>query len=269
VLPVRVCAHAFGPGRPHTDLLLSPDHAVFVDGVLIPVRTLVNGATIARQPVGRIEYWHVELPAHGVLIAQGLPAESYLDTGNRGAFANGGGSIHLHPDFARDVWARDACAGLVLAGAELEAVRSFLLEQAEALGWHLTGDPALALEAGGARIAPHGSGERLDFILPAGAREARLVSRRFVPAESRPDSDDCRRLGVAVAALWLDGRAVPLDSPRLGAGWQAPEGGLRWTDGGGEILLAGARSMALRLYTNGRYLVVPPALCGFEGRAFA
>ena len=50
VMPVRIRRDAFGPGRPATDILLSPDHAVFVDGVLIPVRYLVNGATICRQP---------------------------------------------------------------------------------------------------------------------------------------------------------------------------------------------------------------------------
>ena len=30
VWPVRVAAGAFGPGRPHRDLFLSPDHAVYV-----------------------------------------------------------------------------------------------------------------------------------------------------------------------------------------------------------------------------------------------
>ena len=87
--PVRVRADAFGPNLPHRDLLLSPDHAVFVDGVLIPVRYLINDATIAQEPMDAVTYWHVELPEHGVLLAEGMPAESYLDTGNRGAFANG------------------------------------------------------------------------------------------------------------------------------------------------------------------------------------
>ena len=258
VMPVRVGAHAFGPGRPHASLLLSPDHAVFADGVLVPVRYLVNGATITQQPVSRIEYWHVELAAHDVLLAQGLPVESYLDTGNRGAFANGGGPIEAHPDFARAVWARTACARLVTAGAELEAVRSFLLEQAEALGWHLTREPAVALDVAGSPIAPHGCGEQLEFALPAGVCNATLLSRQFVPAETQPDSNDCRCLGVAVSALWLDGRAVPLDSPVFGAGWHAPEDGLRWTDGAGAIVLDGARTVAIGLRTIGRYWQASP-----------
>jgi hypothetical protein len=76
-------------GRPGRDLYLSPDHAVFTDGVLIPVRYLVNGATIVRQEFSHVTYWHVELPVHGVVLAEGLAAESYLDTGNRAAFAEG------------------------------------------------------------------------------------------------------------------------------------------------------------------------------------
>jgi len=36
VWPVRVSAEALGPGRPHVDLFLSPDHAVYVNEVLIP-----------------------------------------------------------------------------------------------------------------------------------------------------------------------------------------------------------------------------------------
>ena len=39
VWPVRVAAGAFGPGRPHTDLFLSPDHAVYVNAGADPGRS--------------------------------------------------------------------------------------------------------------------------------------------------------------------------------------------------------------------------------------
>ncbi len=39
VRPVRIAAGAFGPGVPSSELLLSPDHAIFADGVLIPGST--------------------------------------------------------------------------------------------------------------------------------------------------------------------------------------------------------------------------------------
>jgi len=86
VAPVRICAGALAPGRPHRDLLLSPDHAILVGGALIPVRYLINGASIVQEWTETIVYLHVELDTHDVLLAEGLPCESYLDTGNRAAF---------------------------------------------------------------------------------------------------------------------------------------------------------------------------------------
>jgi len=72
---------------------LSPDHSVFVNGVLIPIRYLVTGAAIAQEPRERVAYFRVELAHHDILFAAGLAAESYLDTGNRSTFANGGPAI--------------------------------------------------------------------------------------------------------------------------------------------------------------------------------
>ena len=46
-----------------------------------------------------MEYYALELDEHHLLIAEGLPAESSLDTGNRGAFANLSAFIAVHPDF--------------------------------------------------------------------------------------------------------------------------------------------------------------------------
>jgi hypothetical protein len=136
VLPVRIAAHAFGLGRPWRDMRLSPDHAVFAEGVLLPVRYLVNDATIRQEDVASITYWHVELPDHGILLAEGLPAESYLDTGNRAAFS-GGIAVMAHPDFARRVWTERACAPLVTDGPAYQRVCRLLIAQALTLGWRM------------------------------------------------------------------------------------------------------------------------------------
>jgi len=126
VWPVRIAPHAFAPNRPSRPLYLSPDHAVFADGVLVPIRCLIDGAGIVHEARDTVSYWHVELARHDALLAEGLPCESFLDTGNRSAFANGGPAIQAHPDFARRLWDAEGCAPLVVAGPEVEALRARL-----------------------------------------------------------------------------------------------------------------------------------------------
>jgi hypothetical protein len=113
VMPVRVMAGAFGPPLPSRDLCLSPDHAVFVDGVLVPVRHLINGVSIVQETRATVTYWHVELDRHDVILAEDLPCESFLDTGNRCAFENAPGAVAMTPDFARAVWAAEGCAPIL------------------------------------------------------------------------------------------------------------------------------------------------------------
>ena len=130
VWPVVILPHAFGRGMPATNLVLSPEHAVYVAGVLIPIRLLVNGVNVRQVPVDRISYHHVELAEHDVVLANGMPAETWLDTGNRSHFANGGEVIALHPDFAVRAWETAGCAQLVLTGAKLTAVKKQLAADA-------------------------------------------------------------------------------------------------------------------------------------------
>jgi hypothetical protein len=126
VWPIRIRKHAFGAGRPHRDLWLSPDHAIHVADVLIPVKHLVNGSSIAQVRVPEVTYYHVELRRHDVLLAEGLPAESYLNTGDRSNFENGGIVRSLHPDFASRQWEATGCAPLVVVGPAVDATRKLL-----------------------------------------------------------------------------------------------------------------------------------------------
>ena len=131
VWPIRVRAGAFGARQPRRDLLISPDHAVFIDGVLVPAKHLINGTSIAQVKMDRVTYYHVELSQHSILLAEGLPTESYLDTGDRSNFANGNGAVALYPDFASRVWEAEGCAPLVVTGAKLEAIRQRVNARAE------------------------------------------------------------------------------------------------------------------------------------------
>ena len=236
------------PGRA---LVLSPDHAVFVDNVLVPVRYLVNGATIAPLVLSRVTYWHVELPRHDVMLAENLPAESFLDTGNRHAFENCGPALALHPEFALGRWAAAGCAPLVLGGATLHAIRADLLARAADLGF--TRDVATRLDLvgpTGALAGRHTDGHHRWSIPTAGIWHLR--SDAEAPAHITPDGTDHRRLGVAIAALRLDAVDLPRTDPRLGAGWHGDEpqpdgGGWRWTDGNAAITTEGPATLELEV----------------------
>ncbi len=123
--PVRVVAGAFGPGLPARDLVVSPEHALFLDGHLVPAHVLVDGVSVIREAWSRATYHHVELDRHGVLLAEGLPAESYLDTGNRASFADGV-LVGLRADFGCGDSPATACAPLALGGPVVEAQRARL-----------------------------------------------------------------------------------------------------------------------------------------------
>jgi hypothetical protein len=261
VLPVRVRADAFGPGVPARDVVLSPDHAVFQAGVLIPVRYLLNGATVVQERVRAVTYWHVELERHAVMRAAGLPVESYLDTGNRADFANGPGPRRLYPDFrpvdAMAVWEGRACAPLRLEGREVEAVRAALLARAGAMGWQRArgGMPRVLVD--GREVAPVLDGRTVLVPLPRGARRLVLRSGAGVPRQMRPGAADGRSLGVAVADLAWDGMSAPLDDPRLVVGWQRAETGWRWTDGEGVVDVAGLNDVAFTVVATEQHWLAP------------
>ena len=247
VRPIRIAPDAFGPGLPHAPLRLSPDHAVFVEDHLIPIRYLLNGATIVREDdCPDVTSFHIELDRHDILFAEGLPAESYLDTGNRADFANGGQVARMTPDFALRTWETDSCAPLLRDGPTLSAIRARLKARALMLGHRLSEDPQLRILAAGQTLAQ---------------TAITLTSRTAIPAQLRRDDPDHRRLGLCVERIVVDGEDVPLDDPRLTTGWHALEGNHRWTDGAARIVSsAPMRSIRLELTPALSYWTAPAQL---------
>jgi hypothetical protein len=85
-LPVKIARSALGPLVPQVDLFLSPMHAVYLDGLLIPVESLINGRSIAQCDAfdcDVLEYFHIELANHDVIFAEGAPAETLLASRQR------------------------------------------------------------------------------------------------------------------------------------------------------------------------------------------
>ncbi|MCE8008495.1 Hint domain-containing protein [Aestuariivita sp.] len=87
--PIRFRPGALGIDRPDQELLVSPEHRMLIRGaiaqslfntseVLVPARELVNGSTIfVDLAVREVDYFHLLLPHHQVIWANGVEAESF------------------------------------------------------------------------------------------------------------------------------------------------------------------------------------------------
>jgi collagen type I/II/III/V/XI/XXIV/XXVII alpha len=132
VWPIRIEAHAFAEGAPRRDLYLSPDHAILAQAVLIPAKRLINGTTIRQVAQASVTYHHIELTRHAVILSEGLPTESFLDTGADAAMLlaedgqpahSAGGREWPEAQLVRDAL---ACAPIRIVGPEVERVRERL-----------------------------------------------------------------------------------------------------------------------------------------------
>jgi hypothetical protein len=89
---VRIRAGVLGKGLPHSDLTVTADHGILIDGYVINASALVNGATIDWVPLAELAdsfiVYHIETEAHDVILANGAPAETFIDYVGRRSFDN-------------------------------------------------------------------------------------------------------------------------------------------------------------------------------------
>jgi hypothetical protein len=130
VQPIRIAANALAENVPDRDLVVSPDHAIYIDGYLIPAKELLNHSNITQDGPDRITYYHIELDEHAVIFAENAAVETYLDTGNRSCFAEGGAAIIPPQDLGNAARQQRSCAVLLESGNVLSDIRARILRTA-------------------------------------------------------------------------------------------------------------------------------------------
>lgn len=239
--PVCIKAGAIGPNRPHSDLWVSPGHAVLVGELLVHAGALVNGATITQPPcAGEIAYFHLELAAHDCVLAEGMWAESYFEDHNRDDFHN---AASFHAAFPGQAARREAtCLPIVTADdPRVPAMRAALVPPAVAEPQAADADIHFVIDGRRVEAASHGNAA-WQVQVPAGASELRLRSLATRPSVAGGSGDDWA-LGVLLWSIEAAGedetRIIPVDHPGLGVGLHAVERRdgqtWRWTDGDAAI----------------------------------
>jgi serralysin len=89
--PVRITAGSMGQGLPRRDLRVSPQHRLLVTGpdakrfsrgALAKAKGLCGRTGIAQETdCTSVRYFQLLLPRHGIALAEGLPAETFLPRG--------------------------------------------------------------------------------------------------------------------------------------------------------------------------------------------
>lgn len=124
VQPICIAAHALAENVPDRDLWVSPDHAIYLDGYLVPAKELLNNCNVYQANRASITYYHIELEQHAIIFAENAAVETYLETGNRAGFDNDGQTTVLHPDFGNILRRQQSCAALLETGNVLEEIRA-------------------------------------------------------------------------------------------------------------------------------------------------
>ena len=229
--PVIVRKGALADNVPARDLRVTKGHSLLLDGVLIPVEYLVNHRSIEWDDRAQdVRLYHIELETHDVLIANGAPAESYRDDGNRWLFRN-----------ANDGWdqpAKQPCASVLTGGPAVDAAWRRLLDRSGPRpNVPMTDDPDPHLVVDGQPLdATERDGDEVVFTLADRPAEVRIVSRASVPQELG-FARDPRCLGVALRRVAMRQgsrfRGAEANDPALERGFHGFEADNRciWTDG--------------------------------------
>lgn len=210
--PVCVVKNAISAGVPSQNLLVTPEHCLYLNEKFIPVRMMVNERSIYYDTsFVSYEYYHLETETHSVIRANGALTESYLDTGNRDSFVATGVADALASSRCL-TWATDAAAPLCTELTQVKKEFDALQERATTLGFptvspisHKSPKEIYLLDSEGKRIdAIRVSGQQHIFNIAAGTKSCAIYSHAKRPCDVvGPYLDDRRYFGASVGSIYL------------------------------------------------------------------
>lgn len=212
--PVIVRRGALADSVPHTDLKITPEHCLFIDGKFVPVRMLINDVTVAYdRTTTSYTYYHIETARHAVIRANGLWTESFLDTHDRSVRKTQTPADVESPAERSKSWKQDAAAPLTTDRATVEKLHAYFAERASTLcapsafeQVELTAEHGLEIRsADGRALEQIGiEGNVHVFALPAGESAVIIRSHASRPCDViGPFYDDRRKFGVLVGAVTI------------------------------------------------------------------
>lgn len=244
--PVHILKDAIADGVPYKDMLITAEHCLLLDGHFVPARMLINGRSVFYdRSMHRFDIYHVETEKHSVLLADGMPSESFLNTENHGNFRRKGQIVSITA--ARNQTWDDAAAPLGVSRGfveplfrqiEARAVQAGHPAQDEAPALSNAADLHLVTQTGAIIRQARTHEDRAVFMIPAEAESVRIVSNTSRPSDViGPFVNDRRHLGVSIGEVTMfEGNRAHTLTAHLAEeeldGWYAQgDNGTRWTSG--------------------------------------
>ncbi|WP_301335575.1 Hint domain-containing protein [Granulibacter bethesdensis] len=275
--PVRILPHAIADHVPVRTTFVTPDQCLIIDGHPIPVRTLVNGRSIAYdRTYSEYDAYTLVTEQYTPIVVNGIPMMSAAVINRQSRFRTQEGQQDGVFSFPTPI-AANAKAHITTERAVVEPIFHRLRQRSRIHGIGrtlfrpvLTHDPAFYLLGTDDRPIPPLFNKREgweEFLLPPGVSSVRLLSRTSRPCESiGPFVDDQRLFGVQVGEITLTENSCcrPVTSHLTEAslpGWHDNAlSSARWTQGDALLNLTERQSnttgfLAIRLLAGGPYVI--------------